>query len=101
MWLFVSGGEIGSSEELLSGGSLIVYPAEGWACTDWITGLKAIRNIRGNTPLFTGKEGVARLWLPGVQRVKNIGSGHMEWGDWCTPDCRGCINWWVTEPKVF
>lgn len=82
MWLFVSGGEIGSSEELLSGGSLIVYPAEGWACTDWITGLKAIRNIRGNTPLFTGKEGgcqalVARcaeseeyrFWTYGVGRL--------------------------------
>ena len=47
MWLVVSGSEIGASEELLSGGSLILYPAEGCACTDWITGLRAIRNVRG------------------------------------------------------
>ena len=47
IWLFVSGSEIGTSEELLSGGSLKSYPAEGCARTDWITGLKAIRNIRG------------------------------------------------------
>ena len=46
MCLFVSGSEIGASEELLSGGSLILYPGEGGACTDWTTGLKAIRNIR-------------------------------------------------------
>ena len=100
MWLFVSGGEIGSSEELLSGGSLIVYPAEGWACTDWITGLKAIRNIRGNNPLFTGKERgcqalVAtcaeseeyRFWTYGVGRLVY---SRLLW-----------IYWWVTEPKVF
>ena len=66
MWLFVSGSENGMSEELLSGGILMLY-ISSCACTDWIIRLKAIRNTRGervspgNTPFFTEKEGGCQI----------------------------------------
>ena len=90
-------------------GSLILYPAEGCACTDWITGLKAIRNKRGervppwNTPLFTGKEGGCqtlvttcaeseeyRFWTYWVIGVGRLMYSSMSW-----------MYWWVIEPKAF